>query len=97
MKTVNDSLTTITLEHILPHETIGDLTKRACLLGKTFKISITVEEPNCNEKQIESGGHPLANYFINNHPFDGLSEKINRATRDIRDGMSEKLFDKLAK
>ena len=45
METINDSLTTITLKHVLPHETIGDLTKRACLPGKIFKVSITVEEP----------------------------------------------------
>ncbi len=84
MKTLRDSLTTITLEHVLPHETIGDLTKRACLLGRTFKVSITVDEPYYDEKQVESSGHPLADHFINNHPFDGLSEQINKATRRIK-------------
>jgi len=41
METINDSLTTITLKYVLPHETIGNLTKRACLPGKIFQVSIT--------------------------------------------------------
>ncbi|MDM8560486.1 hypothetical protein [Candidatus Parabeggiatoa sp. HSG14] len=96
MEIINNSSTTITLNHVLPHETIGDLTKKACLQGKMFKVSITIEEPYFEEKQAKSS-HPLADYFDKNHPFDGLSEKMTRVTHEIREGMGEKLFDKFAK
>jgi hypothetical protein len=36
---------TVRLEHVLPHETIGELLKRAHLEGGTrFRVSITIEE-----------------------------------------------------
>jgi len=96
METINDSLTTITLKHVLPHETIGDLTKRACLPGKVFKVSITVEEPYFGDKPIKSS-HPLANYLNNNHPFSGLSEQLNRVTHEIRESMNDKLSERFTK
>ena len=96
MEIDNSSSTTIMLDHVLPHETIGDLIKRAGLQGKMFKIYITIEEHYHSEKPAQSS-HPLADYFENNHPFNGLSEQINRVTNDIRENMSEKLFDKFAK
>ena len=97
MDTINESSLTITLNHVLPDETIGDLIKKACLQGKRFKVSITVEEPDLGETKVKSTTHPLADYLANNHPFSGLSEQINKITSDIREDMSEKLFDKLAK
>jgi hypothetical protein len=96
MGTINDSLTTITLEHVLPHETIGDLTKIAGLQGRIFKVSITVEEPYFSEQPVKSS-HPLADYLDNNHPFSGLSEQMNSVTNEIEEGMNEKLFDKFTK
>jgi len=96
MEIMNDSLTTITLEHVFPHETIGDLIKRACLQGRIFKVSITVEEPYFEDQQVKSS-HPLADYLDNNHPFSGLSEQMNSVTHEIEEGMNEKLFDKLTK
>ncbi|OAD19835.1 hypothetical protein THIOM_004506 [Candidatus Thiomargarita nelsonii] len=59
-----------------------------------FKVSITVEEPY--EEPVKSA-HPLADYLANNHPFSGLSEQINQVTTEIREDMSEKLFDRFAK
>jgi len=35
---------TVMLEHVLPHETIGDLSKRAHLEGTRFRVFITVEK-----------------------------------------------------
>jgi hypothetical protein len=96
MKIMNESLKTITLEHVLPHETIGELTKRACLSGRIFKVSITVEEPYLRDKQVKSN-HPLANYLEKNHPFSGMSDKMNSMTNEIKEGINEKLFDKFAK
>ncbi|KHD05887.1 hypothetical protein PN36_13765 [Candidatus Thiomargarita nelsonii] len=94
MDTINKTSLTITLNHVLPQETIGDLIKRASLQGQMFKVSITVDEPR--EKEVTSI-HPLADYFENNHPFSGLSNKMNRVNREIRKDMSKKLFDKFAK
>jgi hypothetical protein len=85
---MNYSATTITLHKVYPHETIGDLTKRACLQGKIFQVSITVQEPTVKYS------HPLANYLGNNHPFSGLSERLNKANNDIRESMNKNLFDK---
>ncbi len=93
METINETSFTITLDHVKLSDTIGDLIKKARLQGRKFKISITVEEPIISEKTT----HPLADYLENNHPFSGLSETMNRATKEIREGMSEKLFDKFAK
>jgi hypothetical protein len=95
METINDSLTTITLEHVFPHETIGDLTKRACLQGRIFKVSITVEEPYFEAQQVKSS-HPLADYLDNNHPFSGLSEQINGVTNEIKEGMNDRLFNQVS-
>jgi len=92
MDTSNETSLTITLEHVFPHETIGDLIKRACLQGKKFKVSITVEEPITSEKQVKST-HPLADYLDNHHPFSGLSNQMNKSIRSIRGDMSEKLFE----
>jgi hypothetical protein len=35
---------TVMLEHVLPHETIGDLIKRTHLEGTHFRVFITVEK-----------------------------------------------------
>ncbi|MEN8218803.1 MAG: hypothetical protein ABFS56_21000 [Pseudomonadota bacterium] len=94
MNAISETSLTITLDHVLPHETIGDLIKKYCLQGKRFKVSITVEEPY--HTPVKSA-HPLADYLINNHPFSGLSVQMNRVTTEIREDMSEKLFDKCAK
>jgi len=96
METINKTSFTITLDHVLPHETIGDLLKKACLQGKKFKVSITVEEPYLFDKPVKSS-HPLADYLDHQHPFSGLSDKMNRVTSEIRENMSEKLFDKFSK
>ncbi|RKZ50930.1 MAG: hypothetical protein DRR16_08510 [Candidatus Parabeggiatoa sp. nov. 3] len=96
MDAINETSLTITLRNVLPHETIGDLIKRACLQGRKFKVSITVEEPIIDSKQAKSI-HSLADYLDNHHPFSGLSEQMNRATREIREEMSETLFEKFAK
>jgi predicted chitinase len=96
MEIIHETSSTITFRNVFPQETIGELTKKACLQGKSFKVSITVEEPYIEEEPVESR-HPLADYLAQNHPFSGLSEKMNKVTSEIRESMSEKLFDKFAK
>jgi hypothetical protein len=43
---------TVTLEHVLPHETVADLCKRAHLDGTRFRVFMTVEKVEM-EKQRE--------------------------------------------
>ena len=58
-------------------------------------LGIGNEIDSSAEKRAERKQHPLARYFAENSPFDGLSDKIVRATRDFRKGMGERLSDKL--
>ncbi|MCK5716566.1 MAG: hypothetical protein KAH77_03685 [Thiomargarita sp.] len=81
MDIINNTSLTITLNNVLPQETIGDLIQKAHLQGQKFKVSITVEE--VTEKPVTSF-HPLADYLENNHPFSGLSNKINKKHHKIK-------------
>jgi len=81
---------TVMFEHVFPHETIGDLTKRARLEGSRFRVSITLEKEEIDKGRSDQ--HPLAVYLENNHPFSGLSDELIKATREIREGMNERLF-----
>ena len=68
MDIITETSSTITLNHVLPHETIGDLIKGAGLQGRRFKVSITVEEPIISEKPVKSAHVLLADYLENHHP-----------------------------
>jgi hypothetical protein len=52
---------TVMLEHVLPHETIGDLSKRAHLEGTRFRVFITVEKVEASiKRESESVGRMAA-------------------------------------
>ncbi|MEN8265364.1 MAG: hypothetical protein ABFR82_18115 [Nitrospirota bacterium] len=42
---------TVMLEHVLPHDTIGDLIKRTHLEGTHFRVFITVEKVEAKKKR----------------------------------------------
>ena len=63
---------TVMLEHVLPHETIGDLTRRAHLEGLQFRVSITVEKVG---KKPESESTKRLAALIERLENNNISEK----------------------
>jgi len=68
---------TVMLEHVLPHETIGDLSKRAHLEGTRFRVFITVEKVETSIKRKPESVERMA-ALIKRLESNDISEKTVR-------------------
>ncbi|MEA2059909.1 MAG: hypothetical protein U9P10_05200 [Thermodesulfobacteriota bacterium] len=62
--------------------------------NRLAQLLLEVEKEEKASTKQEKKLHPLARYFADNSPFDGLSEKSIQTTHEIRQGMGERLFNK---
>ncbi len=80
---------TVMLEHVLPHETIGDLTRRAHLDGMRFRVSITVEKVD-NKQESESIDRlaALIERLENNNISEETVEVLEKGVKEFRENFT---------
>jgi len=79
---------TVMLEHVLPHETIGELTKRAHLKGNRFRVSITPEEKVEEEPESVERMAALIKRLESNDISEGTMKILEKGTQEFRDNFA---------
>jgi hypothetical protein len=82
------SKNTVMLEHVLPHDTIGGLTKRAHLEGTRFRVFITAERMESAESQISGSVGRISSLIRrleNNNISQETLEVLEKGVKNFRE------------
>jgi len=82
---------TVMLEQVLPHETIGDLSKRAHLEGTRFRVFITVEKVEAEKKRKpESVGRiaALIKRLESNDISEETEDVLEKGVKEFRENFA---------